>query len=71
MPAPNPISAALSAGQPQALDRLRRAIVRHGGNITHGAKDLGISYQALRKKAKRFPEVQAAIDRGVAEARAE
>ena len=71
MPAPNAISAALSAGQAQALDRLRRAIVRNGGNITHGARDLGISYQALRKKAARFPHVQAAIDRALAEARTE
>jgi len=56
MPAPNPLSAALSAGEPQALRRLHRAVVRNGGNITHAARELDLSYQALRKKAKKFAE---------------
>lgn len=69
MPTPSSLSAALTEGQRSALARLTRAIVRRGGNITHGAADLGLSYQALRKKAKRWPHVQSAIDDALAQVR--
>ncbi len=65
-PSTNPLarlfSAQVLAGDPQAVENVKRALIRNGGNIQKAAAELGVGERTLHRWGDDLPHIKKIVD---------